>query len=314
MSRFLFFPASSYSWQDLPVQSILCGSPRYAIINPISTATSYLWEQLEPDPLVSPVTILPNNTSKDITVLLPNSISSYVLLRVTLNGRTNEPKYVTINPLLEEFIKHFNKSSSHSASIDNTLNNPVPINLAPIPSLGPTAQYINSSSSLIGIRLNSQSYRTGYTKGVTVNSTYVPFNFSLYNIPNETRTEISPNTLFTVLKDWINVKVFSQSIVPIATQVNIAYPSVIADDYISNLSKGSTIALLNRQPYSVLNLSTYDELNNVLSKSNTTTAQLTRTPYSVLNQNHLDGLVNNFTKGNTFFSFIRTPYSSNIVG
>ena len=315
MKRYLYFPAYKSDW-NLAAQYILCGNPKIATLNPVSNASTYLWEQIEPNPLITPVIISPNNTSKNIVIVIPTTIASVIVLRVTLNGDTTNYKYVTIIPFLVDTLYPFTKGRVRVIH-DNTLNNPVPLFLAPIPSLGPQIIRYTSPSQLTGVRFKSQDYRLGYTKGVTLNSlslsTYIPFIKNAYYSTPDIRVQLNVNTKFTLLKDWINVEVFSQEILPIDTTINMTYPNFIADDYILSISKGGVRALYDRIPYLVGKYNQIDILNTTFTKGGIR-ASYDRVPYSVARYNQIDAISSNFTKGGIRASFTRTPYTSNIVG
>lgn len=97
MKRYLFFPdATTTIWSiATPMVTYNPDSSRTVNLSSTSNATTYLWEQIEPDPNVTFATITPNNTTKNIVVTMPVGVN-IVRYRVTLNGNTSNYKYVDI--------------------------------------------------------------------------------------------------------------------------------------------------------------------------------------------------------------------------
>jgi hypothetical protein len=145
VKRYLHFPSLSYTWNLTSPQYVICGSPlRFVTLNPTSNASTFLWEQIEPDPLINAVTITPNNTSKDIVVAIPVGITTNIVLKVTLNGDTNNSKLITIIPFLIDNLNNFSRGNSNSI-YNNTLNDPINYQLVPIVSDGPQAIFFTTN-------------------------------------------------------------------------------------------------------------------------------------------------------------------------
>lgn len=254
MKKYLFFPTYEAEW-SLDPQYVLCGDPRTAILTPISNASTFLWEQIEPDPLTQPITILPNNNSKDVTIIIPNTISTNIKLKVTLNGDINDYRYVIVIPLIVDDIFSLSRGSGLVYN-NNTLNDPINLMLAPYPPAGPQAIQYTSSSQSTGVRLLTQYYRQGYISSIDVltnTNSFITnvnvFRNALYDFSAENRININVNKDYKFLKNWTNVKVFSEEIISIPQSIKIEYPTFIADDYANSFSRGSGLGSSVITPY-----------------------------------------------------------------
>lgn len=321
MKKYIFFPTYNSSW-ILDPQYVLCGNPRTAFLSPISNASTFLWEQIEPDPLTDPISILPNNTSKNITIVIPNTISTNIRLRVTLNGDNTDYKYVDINPLIVDKAIGFSFGSGLAGS-DNTLNAPLSLLLAPYPPTGPQVIYYTNNTQTTGVRILGQSYRQTYIDKVEVYSStntfiqevdvFKTFNETMYDKVLDDRINININTSYNLLKKWLDIKVLSQSIAPIQQKVDLTYPYFIADEYMSSFSTGTGLVSFLRTPYLVQNIADIDNIYNNFSTGTGLTA-FTRVPYLVQNLSEIDIIQNNFSAGTGLISYTRIPYTSTIIG
>jgi hypothetical protein len=316
MKKYLLFPTYTSSW-SLDPQYVLCGSPRIVILEPISNASTFLWEQIQPDPLISPVSIIPNNTSKNVSIVIPNDITSNILLRVTLNGDTSNYKYVEVIPLLVD--KFYNCSRGQSlATTNNTLNDPINLIMAPYLPLGSQAIFYTSNSQLTGVRFKGQDYRNGYIESIDVskNSVFVDnisINRDLYNFSYESRLNINVNTDYKFLKKWESINVVSEEIDTLKQKLQISYPTIIADEYISNFGKGSSLLTFERVPYLFQNISGEEDIVNNFNKGQSLMTY-ERIAFLVDNYYLEEDITNNFSKGQSLMTYERTPYTSTIIG
>lgn len=309
MKRYLLFQSLESDFNLTTPQYVLCGNPRVATLNPTSNATTYLWEQIQPDPLIIPITIVPNNTSKDVQVLIPSNITEEVILRITLNGNTNNYQYVTIDPLLKDKPYQASKGKLGIISFDNTLNNLLQFRFVPIPSDGSQAINFTTNGQQTGVQFLPQYYRNAYTESININSESTPI-----NIINENRTKQPINTNILITKNWQKLTVVSQPIVPVNQIISLSFPAIIADEITTNsYSKGKALISFTRTPYLVQNINNIDIITNNTAKGKALIS-FTRIPYSAQNLNNIENITNNTSKGKAVISFTRTPYTSNVIG
>lgn len=323
MKRYLFFPTYQSDW-FLEPQYVLCGSPRTATLSPVSNATTYLWEQIEPNPLTDPVTIIPNNTSKNVIIIIPNNIQSNIRLRVTLNGDTNNYKFVDIVPLLVDNINNFSKGGSLLA-YNNTLNDPITITLAPYPPDGPQVIQYTNNNQTTGIRLNSvnYTYRNTFAQFIDVidsnnNTTSVSVFKSITDLTTpDTRLNLNVNTNYTFIKRWLDIKVLSQELESSNQQILMSYPNYIADEYAKTFNKGASLLTFNRVPFTVQNIF---NLEDISSSSNFNKGgsllSFNRVPFTLQNLSDNNDNISSsiFNKGASYLSFNRIPFTSTIIG
>jgi hypothetical protein len=316
MKKYLLFPTYTSSW-SLDPQYVLCGSPRIVILEPISNASTFLWEQIEPNPSLFPVSIIPNNTSKNVSIVIPNDISNNILLRVTLNGDTTNYKYVEVIPLLVDKLYNFNKGQG-LMTFSNTLNDPISLITAPYLPLGSQAILYTNNTQLTGVRFKGQDYRNGFLESIEVskNSVFIDnisINRDLYNFSYEPRLNININTDYEFLKKWKDIKVISQEVNLLKQKVQLIYPTIIADEFSSSFSKGEALISFERIPYLFQNVPNIDNITNNFSKGQALIS-FERIPFLVDNYYLQDNITNNFNKGQALMSFERIPYTSTIIG
>jgi hypothetical protein len=320
VKRYLYFQTLNSSFDLLTPQYVFCGSPKIVALNPQSNAINFLWEQLEPNPLLFPVTFSPNNTSKDVTVIIPNNIVDEVKLKVTLNGDINNFRIVDIKlSLIDPVIGH--SSGTGLVIHNNTLNDALPFVLAPIPLQGPQVINYTSNIQTTGVKFFSQSYRQSYTDKIDIynnNNVFIQeldvFK-TIYEdllFPDD-RINLNVNTTYNILKKWTDIKVLSQEIVPIPQVISMSYPNIIADEYITSCASGTGLVSYSRTPFIVANQVLEESLNNDFSPG-TGLVSYSRTPFTMANQLLEEILNNNFSPGTGLVSFTRTPYTSNIIG
>lgn len=311
MKRYLFFATSNSDFELITPQFVLCGNPRTVTLNPISSASSFLWEQIQPDPLILPVTFSPNNTSKNIVVSIPNGVTTKVVLRVTLNGNTSNYIYIEINTLLEDKTTLFSKGVISNIINDNTLYSNIPYIFVPIVSDGPQAIYYTNNTQQTGIRFLSSYYRNAYTNSITIN------NLQTVLINPETRVKLNINTSYSLLKNWLNLSVISQTVEPQNQSIDLN-STVIADEIIlsNTFNKGNAINIVQtRTPFTVYNYNLLETITGSFNKGSSINISQTRTPFTVITYNLLETITSSFNKGNSInISQTRTPYTSNIVG
>ena len=307
MKRYLFFPTADNNFELVSPQFVLCGNPRTVTLNPISSASNFLWEQIQPDPLLFPVTFSPNNTSKNITISIPNTITTKVVLRITLNGNTSNYRFIEINTLLEDKISLFSKGVVSNIITDNTLNSEIPYIFVPIVSDGPQAIYYTNSSQETGIRFLSNYYRNAYTNSITINNTQTVL------INPETRVKLNVNTYYSFLKNWLNLSVISQTVEAQNQSINLN-STVIADEIVlsNTFNKGNAINIIQtRTPFKVDNYNLLEDITGTFNKGNSVNISYIRTPFTAITYNLLDNITGTFNKGNSInITQIRTPYTS----
>jgi hypothetical protein len=321
--RYLYFPTYAADWTLEPTQYILCGSPRIVTINAISSAATFLWEQISPDPLLFPVIFIPNNTTRDVFISIPTNTPSPIELRITLNGDTNNYKFVSIYTDLTDFPVTPIKGASGNLSNLNTLELPLPYVLAPFPPDGPQVIEV-LNNTFIGVQLNPLQYRFSLLQSVritdTTNSsqqtiTFTPKVFP-YNTPDN-RIKLKLNNNYTVKKTWPVKEVFSQEFLEEPYNITLSpTPQYIADEYIGQILKGTsgnnTFVIA---PYTT-QLQAYEEAftSNIL-KGTSGNNSFVITPYTTQTQAYEEVITTNIIKGTSGnFTLTRIPYTSNVVG
>ena len=323
MKRYLYFPSSNSDWDAPRTVYILCGNPRIVIVTPITGASSFLWEQLTPDPLLFPVSFSPNNTSKNLSIIIPNNTPSPIKLRITLNGNTNNYKYLDIYTDLTDFPTTPIKGTSGNNYYSNTLEEPVPYVLAPYPPDGPQVIEV-LNNTLIGVQLLQVQYRLSLLESVRITDTtdnsqqninFIPRVFPYNNL--DTRIKLKVNNNYTVKKTWSKKGVYSQEFLEEPYNTNLSpIPQYIADEYVTPILKGGTgnnsFAIT---PYTTRNES-YIELFNInILKGGTGNNSFAITPYTTRTESYVETFNINILKGGTGNNILtRTPYTSNVVG
>lgn len=322
MKRYLLFQTPSSDFELESPQFALCGNPRIVVLNPNSNASTFLWQQIEPDPLLFPVTILPNANSKNITVSIPSNTPSPITLKVTLNGI--DEQFIEINTGLKDNYSSVYRGSVNRHTWTNTLRD-LNYQLAPLPILGPqVVQVLNGNTT--SIKILNQLYRANTIKSLSVidtsdNTTNIlnyPSNQSPYTAP-DIRYNIKVNNLYLVTKTWAKQEVFSEDITNIPFIVNIPnLPIYIADEYNRFTTRGTAVRhAFNRQSFTVKRQSVADTINTNVNTRGTAVRHLfNRQSFTVQRQSVEDNINTRlFTRGlTTRMTYSRIPYSSNVVG
>ncbi len=323
MKRYLFFQTPNSDFELETPQFALCGNPRVVVLSPNSNALTYLWQQIEPDPLLFPVTIFPNVNSKNITVSIPINTPSPIKLKVTLNGI--DENIIEINTGLVDNYYTAYRSTSNRHTWTNTLRDPIPYQLAPLPILGPQVVQVISGNTT-SIKVLNQSYRANFLKSISItdtsNNVTDILNYSILTSPYtnpDIRYNIKVNNLYLLTKNWARQEVFSEDITNIPFNINLPnLPFYVADEYNRFTSRGtSTRHIFNRQPFTVQR-QIVDDIYNINSTNRGTSTRhiFSRQPFTV-QKLILEDSINNrlYTRGTqTRMTYQRIPYTSNVVG